>query len=216
MEKSRKPIASTGNASRLTDEASSALPSVGRIGDIEGGATNRAMPGEIPCAKGQDDLSVFWPVETFLTHVVLRLRADWISHMGASWPSVCAVNELAGSEIEKRVARLLRDGFADFGQFLCGLEVFLLQGKQLHVVGKEAVLGLENLGIQITDDRCDLIELMHGQGGLAEFLRCLQRRKDGADHGNVHGNPLQSGVDGCGDCNSTAKAGSHLDMGEAP
>lgn len=204
-----------GGDAGLADKPALLASPIGTNFNIERGIADGAMPGERSASEAQDNLPAIGSVEALLTDVVLRLRANWIAHMGASWPSICAINELASTEIEKRVASLLRESFADFGQLLCGFEVFLLEQQKLSVVSKEAVLGLEQLGIQITDDRCDLVELMNGKGGLAQFLRSLQRRKESANGSQVHGDSPLEGTIGVGTIDSTTVGNPRPELAEA-
>ena len=82
-------------------------------------------------------------VETRLTEVVLRLRDSWLSSCALQWSDVHSVHEVARNDLEKRIAATLSNGFFEFSQLLCGLEVLLLQSQKLSVVREQPLLGLE-------------------------------------------------------------------------
>lgn len=108
-------------------------------------------------------------VETPLADVVLRLRASWIAGPAQMWGEVCprAIDEYAGTELEKRALATLGEGFSRFSQFLAGFEYFVLQGKELGIVGEEAVLGLEYLLVHLGDNPGELIEVVQANSSLS-------------------------------------------------
>lgn len=133
----------------------------------------------------QDHLSPI--VEARLTDVVRRLRCAWIAGPALLWHDICAIRELVGSDLDKRVAATVEDGFFEFSQFLAGLEVFVLKLEQLRVVGEQPLLSLEQLRVEVHNGPRKLIEISNAQRGLSELLGSSDRSGDGADLGVVHG-----------------------------
>ncbi|WP_157128485.1 hypothetical protein [Cupriavidus sp. USMAA2-4] len=75
------------------------------------------------------------------------------------------------SDLEKRIATAIEQGFLQFSQLLAGLEVILLEGEKLGVVREESILGLEQLFVHLTDDRRELVGVPDPNGGPADVLR---------------------------------------------
>jgi len=90
-------------------------------------------------------------VEARLTNVVERLRADWIANIAGHWTEVHTVNEIAVGDLEKRITSLLRESFFNYSQLLAGFEVLLLQIRHLRLVREKSLLGLEKLGVGLSD-----------------------------------------------------------------
>lgn len=84
-------------------------------------------------------------VEAVLTNVVHRLRASWLAGPALLWGDVHPVSKFARSDLDKRIATLLVQGFARYSQLLAGLEVLLRDRKQFGVVSEESLLSLEQL-----------------------------------------------------------------------
>lgn len=112
----------------------------------------------------QDDLGLSGAIEARLADVVRRLRGDWIAGPGGRWPEICAIHADSLSDLEKRIATTLRQGFFEFGQLLCGFEVLLLQGKHSRLELEQAVLRLEKLVVDLANHRSELVEI-------SDFLR---------------------------------------------
>jgi hypothetical protein len=66
-------------------------------------------------------------VKARLAEVVQGLRADWLAGPALRWEQIHPIHEMACTDIDKRVSAALRDAFFGFSQFLCGLEVLLLE-----------------------------------------------------------------------------------------
>lgn len=198
--------------SQLGPTATTASPACidGRCltGKLDVGVTDGAMPPADDVLgrrmETQDGFSPLGAVEAGLADVVLRLRRDWISVMGASWPSICAVGEAARDDFEQRVASLLREGFFSFGQLLCGLEVVLLERQKLGIVREEAVLGVQQRGIHLADLRRHLVEVSKAESGFPDVLGGVDGSDGAADERKIHGNPPAAGQFGCSDQDSTA------------
>jgi len=80
-------------------------------------------------------------IKARLTDIVQRLRGT--DGMGAFWGEIHPIRmELVG-QTEKRVATSLCESFFAFSQFLCCVEVFLLECDQLCTQGEEGLLSLE-------------------------------------------------------------------------
>lgn len=122
---------------------------------------------------GLENASSAITVPTDLTEMVLRLRDLWIA-LPASL-DVAAVCERAVSDVDKRVAVLLRDGFFEFSQFLCGLEILALQLQEHGVVSEQTLLGCQQLLVDLRDSRSRLIEVANGQGGGGQLLGALEQ-----------------------------------------
>lgn len=87
-------------------------------------------------------------VEAVLAEVVLRLRASWRGGPALLWDDLHPLRKVAGSKFEKFVTIAIVEGFVEFSQLLCGLEVLLLKRRELGVVSEEAVLSLEDRIVQ--------------------------------------------------------------------
>jgi hypothetical protein len=128
-------------------------------------------------------------VETRLTEVVQGLRSAWIAHIAGFWGDIHPIDKVAGTDLEKRIATTLSDGFFQFSQFLCGFEVLTLQLRELRVVREQTVLGLEKLLVDLAHRNGELVEISKTHRGLAQLLcGCDGCRCDG-DKAVVHGAP---------------------------
>ena len=94
----------------------------------------------------QDDLSP--AVEALLANVVRRLRAAWIGGPAALWPDIQPIGPLARTDLDKRVAAALREGFDGFSQLLCHLQVLLLQDEQIPTEREKTLLSIEKLVVE--------------------------------------------------------------------
>lgn len=99
-------------------------------------------------------------VEAELTEVALGLRRAWLAGPALTWKNIQPIHERAGNDFEKRVALALREGFFQFSQLLAGLEVLLLQLRDLGVVREETLLDIEELFVH----RADHAGLSQGAG----------------------------------------------------
>jgi hypothetical protein len=142
---------------------------------------------ELGAAEGllkslQHDLAPLSPVvEARLTDVVQRLRASWLAGPAGLWGDIHPICKLAGSDLDKRVATTLRQGFFQFSQLLCGLEVLLLKSKELGVVSEESLLGLEQLVVKSGDFRGDEIAVADREHRLPDVAGGLERRDSRGD-----------------------------------
>lgn len=114
---------------------------------------------DVPVSPGSrlEDASGAVAIPTDLAEMVLMLRDFWIA-LPASI-GVHHVCESAVSDIDKRIAVLLRDGFFEFSQFLCGLEVVVLELQQHGVVSEQALLSSEKLLVDLRDSHRRLVEV---------------------------------------------------------
>ncbi len=140
-----------------------------------------AYPAELGIVPGRslEDASNPVPVPADLTDVVLRLRDFWIAMPGSV--DVHSVCERTHSEIDKRIAVLLRDGFFEFSQFLCGIEVLTLQLQQHGVVSEQTLLGCEQLLVDLRNCSSRLIEVSDAEGADSDLLGGLERGNRRAD-----------------------------------
>lgn len=129
---------------------------------------DRAIPG-VSLEHRLDPL-----IEARLADVVRRLRATWINHISGFWGDIHPIHKDAVSNIDQRVATALRQGFFQFSQLLCGLELLLLQSKQLGVVTEQSVLSLEQLLVELGNNRCHLVEVSNADRGLPEVFSSCQ------------------------------------------
>jgi len=105
--------------------------------------------------------------------MVLMLRDFWIA-LPASI-GVHHVCESAVSDIDKRIASLLRDGFSEFSQLLCGLEVIVLELQQHGVVSEQALLSSEKLLVDLRDSRSRLVEIPNTHRSSSEVASARER-----------------------------------------
>lgn len=125
-------------------------------------------------------------VEARLADVVHGLRADFVVGPAFHWEAICLVCELAGSELDKRVTTALRQGFLQFSQLLCGLEVLLLQSQQFRVVREETLLGIEKLLVHSNDDVVQLGGVTDFDGRFPDVQRSAQGGDGTSDQGQIH------------------------------
>ena len=107
---------------------------------IEDGEAAAGNPPELPLQNGLDPL-----VEAALANIVEGLRHDWRSRMAFYWGDITRICKVAATRdsLDQRIFFLLRDGFAQFSQFLCFFEYFFLQGKYRDLSVDELVAELE-------------------------------------------------------------------------
>jgi len=134
----------------------------------------------------QDNLRLTRAFEARLTHIVLGLRGDWLAGPAARWPSICSQNELAVTDIEKRVATAIRKSFFCFSQFLCGLEVLLLEIQQLGVVCEEALLSIEKLFVHRHHHFGQLVGITDADGSLADIDGNAKSANRARNESHVH------------------------------
>lgn len=84
-------------------------------------------------------------VEAALANIVEGLRHDWCARMAFYWGDITRICKVAATRdsLDQRIFFLLRDGFAQFSQFLCFFEYFFLQGKYRDLSVDELVAELE-------------------------------------------------------------------------
>jgi len=109
-------------------------------------------------------------VEARLAEVVHRLRSDWLFGCARKWGDVCAIREVAGSDLDKHVATTLARGFFQFSQFLAGFEVLVLELKHSGVVSEQCLLSLEQLIVESRNPFRDQVEVPDPEQRLADVL----------------------------------------------
>lgn len=109
-------------------------------------------------------------IEAKLAKVVHGLRTNWIAHIAGFWGDIHPIDKSAISDLDKRVATALREGFFHFSQLLCGFELLLLKSKELGVVPEESVLGLEKLVVELGNNRSNFVKVPDPERCLPEFL----------------------------------------------
>lgn len=155
-----------------------------RFGFHHIGPTGRAAK-EAPQVL-QHDLRLGNAIEAGLTDVVLGLRSDFVAGPAKNWASICAVDEMARGELEKRVTTALRQGFFQFSQLLCGLEVLLLQSQQFGVVREQTLLGIEQLFVHRDDHLSELVAVADSHGSLGHVSSGFQRTDGAGDERQIH------------------------------
>lgn len=120
----------------------------------------------------QDDFGAC--VVAGLAKVVVGLRAPWIAGPSLLWCQIRSIDDDAFTEIEKLIAGLLRKGIFELSQLLCGFEVLALQLQQHDVVREQALLGSQQLFVDLRNCSSRLVEVAHTQGRSSEFLGALE------------------------------------------
>lgn len=144
---------------------------------------NRTRPSSeaaLGLTEMQHDLGLRRTIETRLADVVRRLRRDWSAGCGGCWLEICAIHTDSLSDLEKRIATTLRQGFFEFGQLLCGFEVLLLQGKHTRLELEQTVLRLEKLVVDLTNNRSELIEIANLLRGRNDLSRDPEGGRNGS------------------------------------
>ena len=95
---------------------------------------------KLPLENGLDPV-----VEAALANIVEGLRHDWCARMAFYWGDITRICKVASTRdsFDQRIFFLLRDGFAQFSQFLCFFEYFFLQGKYRDLSVDELIAELE-------------------------------------------------------------------------
>lgn len=161
-----------------------------RKGHLATGALEVTTTAQHPSAL-QDDLVLSRPVEALLTDVVIRLRESWVAGPAKCWGGIHPISELAVTDGDKRVAAAFCEGFSNFSQFLCGLEVLMLQRVDGSAEFEQTLLGIEQLFVHGPDYVHRLGLVPDGQRTLSEIDGAIDSGDCTADEGKVHGNHLR-------------------------
>ena len=107
---------------------------------IEDGESVSDASPKLSLQNGLDPL-----IEAALANIVEGLRHDWRSRMAFYWGDITRICKVAATRdsLDQRIFFLLRDGFAQFSQFLCFFEYLFLQGKYRDLSVDELVSELE-------------------------------------------------------------------------
>lgn len=166
-----------------TGEESPCVVSQGEVAPVAGplGETVMRLGGEL-----QDDFNAVRAIETLLTDVVLRLRRTWCAGPAECWSSVAGIREIAVEDLNKRVAATVYEGFVQFSDFLCGLEILLTQHKQGSADFLEALGKLEEFVIHspLYVLRQNLISAR--QKGFKKIAQAVRAGDGSTDSGKVH------------------------------
>ena len=115
-----------------------------------------------------------------LTDIVLRFRSDFNTSLLRGYlPSIREISELSVGDFDKSVSALLLNGFFQFNDLLCGLEVLLLKFKEVGVVDKEGILRLQDLFIKGGLDVGGFVEVSH----VDNIFGCLDGESGGGERG---------------------------------
>lgn len=97
-------------------------------------------PAKLSLQNGLDPV-----VEAALANIVEGLRHDWCARMAPCWGDITRICKVAATRdsLDQRIFFLLRDGFAQFSQFLCFFEYLFLQGKYRDLSVDELIAELE-------------------------------------------------------------------------
>lgn len=142
----------------------------------------------------EDDLRLSWAIKALLTDVVIRLRESWIAGPAKCWGGIYPISELASTELDKRVAAAVCEGFSNFSQFLCGLEVLMLQRVDGSAEFEQTLLGIEQLFVHGPNYFHRLGFVSDGQGSLAEVDGAIDSGNCTGDERKVHEGSLSSGL----------------------
>lgn len=167
-----------------------------------------------PCADAepalQHDLVLSPAIEALLADVVIRLRESWISGPAQCWGAIHPICKLAVGQSEKRVAVALCEGFSQFSQFLCGLEVLLLQREKGSAEFEQTLLSVEKLFVHGPNYFLRLGIVPEGNRAPAERDGGVDRSESSADERQVHASSLELGV---GDENATDSTATKVQIG---
>ena len=107
---------------------------------IEDGEPVRGTSSKLSLQYGFDPV-----VEAALANIVEGLCPDWRARMAFYWGYITCICKVAATweSLYQRIFFLLRDGFAQFFQFLCFLGYLFLQGKYSDLSINEMVSELE-------------------------------------------------------------------------
>lgn len=178
--------------------------------DVCATATSPAV--EVPVALGgklQDDFSAVRAIETLLTDVVLRLRKTWCAGPAECWGSVASIRELAVEDRDKRVAATVYEGFVQFSDFLCGLEVLVTQHAKGSADFEKTLRGVEEFVIHSPLYVLRQNFISARQEGFKKIAQAVHAGNSGADSGKVHkGSPdVEEGDVGVSDSTLRGDAG---------
>lgn len=112
----------------------------------DGCLTSGAMPNRAdPAIASALEHHLSPLVEAALADVMKSLRAGWLRGPAICWGDVHPIRELARSDLDKRVAFLLIQGFLKCLNFFSILELFARELDEHGLVSEERLLGLEQL-----------------------------------------------------------------------
>lgn len=134
----------------------------------------------------QDRLSLSWPIEALLADVVIRLRSSWVAGPAKCWAGIHPISELASTELDKRVATALCEGFSQFSQFLCGFEVLMLQRVNGSREFEETLLGIEQLFVHGPNYFHRLGLVPDGQSSFAEVNGAVDGGDGACNQREIH------------------------------
>ncbi|TNW25543.1 hypothetical protein [Xylella fastidiosa] len=113
-------------------------------------------------------------VDAWLANVMHRLRNSWLDGPALLWGDIHPIHKCATTDLQKRIALLLRDGFLEFSQFLCGIELLALELEQGVVLNEQSSLGCDKRLAELRSSRLDLAEIAKTYEGTREFHSDLQ------------------------------------------
>lgn len=142
---------------------------------------SRVVPQHVPAFSR--------PIEARLTDVVFGLRTAWCAGPALAWADIHTIDEEARGDLEKRIALTLREGFFNFSQLLCGLEVLLLQLHETGVVNEQTLLGIEKLVVHRDDNLRQLAVISRSKGCLSDLNSGADSAGGARNQSEVHKNP---------------------------
>lgn len=155
------------------------------LGESRPTSTNRATKPVSP-DRLKNDLALSRAVEANLTNVVLEMCRAGIGGYGVFWGEIFPIGGIAISDADKRVVAALRNGFFNFGQLLCCLEMLLLESHELGVVGEETLLSIKQLVVHLRDHRGQLVGVAQTESSLAQVHSAVDGCDGTADQAEVH------------------------------
>ncbi len=168
-----------------------------------------AVPVRIPASGAepalQDNLVLTWAVKALLTDVVIRLRGAWVAGPAKCWGGIYPISQLAVTDLDKRVAAALCEGFSNFSEFLCGMEVLMLQRVDGSAEFEKTLLGIEQLFVHGPDyvHRFGLVS--DGHSPLAEVDGAIDGSDCASDERKVQEGSPRVGNGGVGTTDSTLR-----------
>ncbi|KRG47369.1 hypothetical protein ARC20_03310 [Stenotrophomonas panacihumi] len=144
---------------------------------IEEGVAERAFdPATIALQDG-----TLTSIPAGLAQVVGDLRRAWVAGPALMWGGINSICKDAASEVDQRVVILLREGFFEFSQFLCGLELLALEIEKSAVLSEEGALGAQQRVVELRKLRSRLVEVSDVDSCGKAFADQIDRGEGRAD-----------------------------------
>lgn len=120
-------------------------------------------------------------IEAPLADVMKSLRAAWLRGPALCWGDVHPIRELARSDLDKRVAFLLIQGFLKCSNFFSILELFVRELDEHGLVSEQRLLGLEQLVCNFKYGVGHEFEVAYAQCGFCDVFGGIDGGSDGSN-----------------------------------